>query len=220
MTRGGRITDQEEPERRCIVTGEVQGKHGLVRFVVGPDARIFPDIEGKLPGRGLWVSADPVAMNKAASKGLFARAAKMPVVVPAGLVADVEALLVRRTIELISLARKAGEAVAGYEKVLDWLVKNKAAVLVQAADGSERGKAKLHAPDPGSDGKATFIGCLTAVELGLAFGREHVIHCVLAAGGLTSRVVDEAARLSGLRGQTSICGQTGDLVAVKDMKDA
>ncbi len=216
MTRGGRTTDQQEPERRCIVTGEVQGKHGLVRFVVGPEARVFPDIGAKLPGRGMWVSADRDAMNKAATKGLFARAAKMPVVVPDTLVADVEALLARRTIDLISLARKAGEAVAGYEKVLDWLVKGKAAVLVQAADGSERGKAKLHAPD----GKDTFIGCLTAVELGLAFGREHVIHCALAAGGLTSLVVDDAARLSGLRGQSSIRGQTGDPVAVKDTKDA
>ena len=142
--------------------------------------------------------------------------AQQPVVVPTGLVEEVEAQILRRVVDLISLSRKAGEAVAGYEKVKEWLTKRSAAVLVQASDGSERGKAKLHPPD----GNDTFIGCLTALELGLAFGREHVIHGALATGGLTLRVVEEAARLSGLRGQLGIRGQTGDLVAVKDTKDA
>ena len=214
MTRGGRETQSEDPERRCIATGEVQGKHGLVRFVVGPENQIVPDIMGKLPGRGIWVAADTKALTKAAAKGLFARAAKQPVTVPEGLVAEVEVQILRRVVDLISLARKAGVAVAGYEKVRDWLVKGTAKVLIQASDGSERGKSKLHPPYKTSDENETFIGCLTATELGLAFGREHVIHGALAAGGLTMRVVEEAARLSGIR------GQVGDRVAVKDTKDA
>jgi len=220
MTRGGRDKDEGEPERRCIATGDTKNKFGLIRFVVGPDLRIVPDVLGKLPGRGIWVSAERKALTKAAGKGLFARAAKQPVVVPEGLVDEIEAQLARRVVDLISLSRKAGDAVAGYEKVKDWLTKGKAVILIQASDGSERGKSKLHAPDRDPGGTRTFIGCLTALELGLAFGREHVIHGALAAGGLTMRVVEEAARLSGLRDQAGIRGQTGDLVAVKDTKDA
>ena len=214
MTRGGRTKDQTEPERRCIATGEVQGKHGLIRFVVGPDGDIVPDLAEKLPGRGIWVEATAASVSRAAKKGLFARAAGQAVQASPELAVTVEGLLLQRVVELISLARKAGAAVAGYEKVRDWLTKGQAVLLIQAADGSERGKAKLHPPQGGPDGNATFIGCLTAAELGLAFGREHVIHCALAAGGLTQRVVEEAARLAGLR------GHTGDLVAVKDTKDA
>ena len=100
----------------------------------------------------------------------------------------------RRVVELISLARKSGEAVSGYEKVKDWLIKDYAEVLVQASDGSGRGKSKLSTPQDGS-----FVGWLTADELGMAFGRQTVIHVALAAGGLASRVVEEAARLKGLR---------------------
>lgn len=214
MTRGGRTKDRTETERRCIATGEVQGKHGLIRFVVGPDGMVGPDLAEKLPGRGMWVEATVTSITKAATKGLFARAAGQPVQVPADLAAMVEGLLLRRVVELISLARKAGAAVAGYEKVRDWLVKGQAVLLIQAADGSERGKGKLHPPQAEVGGKSAFIGCLTAAELGLAFGREHVIHGALAAGGLTQRVVEEAARLAGLRGQTS------DSVAAKDTKDA
>ncbi|WP_373447812.1 MULTISPECIES: RNA-binding protein [Haematobacter] len=210
MTRGGREKVREEPERRCIVTGEVQPRQGLIRFVVGPEDRIFPDVTGKLPGRGIWVAADRAAVDKAARKGLFSRAARRAVTVPPDLADEVEGMVARRVVDLVSLARKAGEAVAGFEKVKDWLDKDRAAVLIQASDGSERGKTKLHPPG----GTNTFIGCLTASELGLAFGREHAIHGALAAGGLATRVVEEAAKLAGLR------GQIGGRAVGKDTKDA
>jgi len=195
MTRGGRDKSRAGPERRCIATGASGPAAGLIRFVVGPEGRVVPDILGRLPGRGIWVSADRAALDKAVAKRLFARAARQQVAVPEDLIDAVEAQLARRAIELISLARKGGQAVAGYEKVKDWLADGTAAVLIQARDGSARGKTKLRPPG----GPETHIAVLTASELGLAFGREHVIHGALAAGGLSTRVVEEAARLSGLR---------------------
>ena len=176
MTRGGREKDRDDPERKCIATGESQPKAGLIRFCLGPDGQIVPDVMGKLPGRGIYVSAYRDALDKAAKKNLFSRAARQPVKV--------------------------------------WLVKGTAKTLIQASDGSERGKTKLHAPD----GAKGFIGCLSAGEIGLAFGRERAIHAALAAGGLRSRVVEEAAKLAGLRGQTG--GDDGGETAMKDTKNA
>jgi predicted RNA-binding protein YlxR (DUF448 family) len=73
MTRGGRKKEREDgPERRCIVTGETAPKRGLVRFVVSPDGEIAPDILEKLPGRGIWVSAERDAIETAVKKNLFA----------------------------------------------------------------------------------------------------------------------------------------------------
>jgi len=210
MTRGGREKDQDDPERKCIATGESQPKAGLIRFCVGPDGMVVPDVLGKLPGRGIYVSADRELIDKAAKKGLFSRAARQPVKVPDGLADLVERLITQRVIEMLSMARKAGDAVMGYEKVKDWLVKGKAATLIQACDGSERGKTKLHPPE----GARGFIGVLTAGEMGLAFGRERAIHAALAAGGLRTRVVEEAAKLAGLRGQTG--GHDGGDTAMKD----
>lgn len=209
MTRGGRDKDRTEPERRCIVTGDVQPKAGLVRFVVGPDGVIYPDLAEKLPGRGIWVTADRDLIARAATKGLFARAARAPVTVPENLVDMVEQGLAHRVVELISLVRKSGRAVVGFEKVKGWLAEGRAKVLLQASDGSERGKGKLWTPEGGR-----WFGCLTSAELGLAFGRDHAIHGALAAGGLTPRVISEAARLAGLRRQDG--GQT----AGKDTKTA
>ncbi len=214
MTRGGKDDQQDDPERKCIVTGDSGPKSGLIRFCVGPEGDVVPDILGRLPGRGFYVSADRKALEKAAAKGLFARAARQPVKVPAGLVDTVEFLLARRVIDLVSLARKASSAVMGYEKVKDWLSKDKVKVLIQASDGSERGKTTLRPPG----GPETLIDCLTAGELGLSFGRERAIHAALGAGGLTGRVVEEAARLAGLR--QGAARQLGGETAEKDTKDA
>jgi hypothetical protein len=195
MARGGAEKKRDDgPERRCVATGEVQPKNGLIRFVLGPDGVVVPDILGKLPGRGVYVAADRSALEKAVAKRLFARGLKTKVEVPVGLVDEIEAQLVRRVIDLVSLARKSGAAVAGYEKVKDWLDKEEARVLIQASDGSGRGKSKLSTPHFGR-----YIGWLTADELGMAFGRQTVIHAALGSGGLAQRVVDEAHRLRGVR---------------------
>lgn len=209
MGRGGVSKDRtDDPKRKCIATGEAQPKFGLIRFVAGPDGQLVPDILGKLPGRGAYVAAERSAIDRAVAKKLFARAFKQPVQMPEALADEVERQLVRRVVTLISLARKSGDAIAGYEKVKDWLIKEQAQVLVQAVDGSGRGKSKLSTPHFGS-----YIGCLSADELGMAFGRQTVIHAALASGGLSKRVVEEAQRLQGMRGLDGGKGRTEGLRA-------
>ena len=203
MPRGGATNDRDEPERRCLVTGETGPKSGLVRFVQGPDGAVVPDVLGKLPGRGFYVTASRPIFDQA-KRGQFARAAKAPVTVPDDLADEVERQLVARVQDLVSLARKGGLAVCGFEKVKDALSAaaegagrrewRQVRVLLQAADGSKRGKEKLWTPEG-----ARYFGILSGAELGHAFGRETVIHAALASGALADRVVEEAAKLRGLR---------------------
>jgi len=195
LARGGRSKDRTAPERRCIATGAVRPKPELIRFVASPDGEIIADIAGKLPGRGIWVSARRPALEKAIGKRLFSRAAGMAVSIPDGLLADVEAALVQRLVQTLALARKAGQAVGGATKVKDWLVSERAALLIQAMDGSPRERARMRPPD----GPDSLIEALSAEEIGLSFGREHVIHAALAAGGLAETFREDAMRLSGVR---------------------
>ncbi|WP_420861835.1 RNA-binding protein [Algirhabdus cladophorae] len=194
MGRGGQPKRLDAPERKCIGTGEVLPKDQLIRFVVGPEGQVVPDLRAKLPGRGLYLVASQTAFAQAIKKGAFARAAKMQVKVPDDLAALVEAGLARQMVDLISLSRKAGSAVCGFEKVKNALANDMVKVLVQASDGSERGKTKLWTPEG-----ARYFGMLTQQELGLAFGRESVIHGALVSGGLTQRVIETALKLRGLR---------------------
>ena len=181
-------------ERKCIATGKVLAKTELVRFVLGPNNMIFPDLENKLPGRGIWVKADHSAILKAEKGNLFSRALNQSAECLENLAEQVENLIASRIINLIGLSRKSGKCICGYEKVKDWLKKDIAEVLIQSSDGSNREKSRLRTPSDGS-----FIGWLSSKELGKAFGRENITHCALASGGLTQRIVEDAQRLKGLR---------------------
>ena len=142
-----------------------------------------------------------------ATRGQFSRSAKQAVTVPDGLADEVERQVCRHAVDLIALTRKSGRAVCGFEKVKGWLAGGEnVRVLLQASDGSERGKAKLWTPEG-----ARYFGCFTSEELGLAFGRGSVIHGALSTGKLSNRVVEEATKLRGLR---EIDGD--DMVAGKD----
>jgi uncharacterized protein len=206
---GASILAEDGPLRRCIATRQIKPKDELLRFVAGPDHEIVPDLAGKLPGRGLWVSADRAALEMALQKNLFAKAAKAPLRASAALVEEVTALLRRRCLELIGLARGAGQVVAGYEKVDSWLERGQVAVLLEARDGAADGKRRLAAKAGGAYiGKASakppgqkrivVIDLFTATELASALGREHVVHAALSEGGLAHALMIDAARLDGL----------------------
>jgi len=183
------------PRRRCIVTGAIRGKEDLLRFVIGPEGDVVADIEGRLPGRGFWLSADRDVLEKACARNLFAKAARREVRIAAGLADRVEQLLVRRCLDLIGLARRAGQAVAGYEKAREWLKSGRAGLVLAAADGSEGGRTKVRGVVPG----IPLVDVLRADELGLAFGRERAVHGAVTPGALADRLRCDAVRLSGLR---------------------
>ena len=132
--------------RRCIVTRESLPTSRLVRFVIGPGDEVVPDIRGKLPGRGLWLTARRDIVDRACAANLFAKAARGRAVAGDGLSDRVERLLRDRCIEVIGMARRAGQAVAGYEKVRGYLRGGKAGVVLTACDAAAGGRAKIAGP--------------------------------------------------------------------------
>ncbi len=200
VTRGGRRKVREAPERRCVATGESGGTDRLIRFVLSPDGQAVPDLAAKLPGRGAWLTAERGLVEKAVKKNLFSRAFRQPVRVDADLAELLERLLAQRLIDTISLARRAGAAVTGAEKVRSRIVSGEASVLIQASDGAPDGLSKVRKlAEAAGAGEITRIGLLNSTELGLAFGRDFAIHAALDAGGFAKRARAEAMRLSGLR---------------------
>lgn len=183
------------PLRRCLVTGAVRPKKDLLRFVIGPRGEVVPDPEGRLPGRGFWLSPGRDMVNTACAKGLFARAARKPVTVDADLGERVERVLAARCLNLIGLARRAGQAVAGFERVEAWLRTRPAGVLLAAADAAAAGRAKVRAMAPG----VPVLDLFSGAELGGALGRQESVHVVLAPGRLADSLLLEAGRLAGFR---------------------
>jgi len=192
---GAEELEVEGPERRCIVTGGVKAKAELLRFVLSPQGEVVPDIGGRLPGRGIWLCARRDVVNTAVAKRLFAKAARRAAIVPADLADRLEVLLARRCLDALGLARRAGQAVCGFEKVRAELKARRTAVLIEARDAAEGGSGKMRALATG----LPVVDLFDAAELGPIFGRDAAVHASLAPGGLARRLLEEARLLAGFR---------------------
>jgi uncharacterized protein len=196
---GPQTLAQASRQRRDLVTGEVMVEDRLIRFVVGPDGSVVPDLARKLPGRGLWVAADRVSVQTAARKGLFARSAKAKLTASIDLADQVDALLARRVLDGLGLAKRAGDLVSGFEKVAAALGAGRVAWLIEASDGAPDGRRKIMAAARKSPKSPQVMGVYGAVELGLALGGENVIHTAFLAGRGADRWTFDVLRLSGFR---------------------
>jgi len=185
----------DEPNRTCIASGDIHPKEAMIRFVVGPDDCIVVDVAGRLPGRGLWLSARRNMIETAAVKRLFSKAAHQAVQVPDDLVNTVAELLKRRCLDTLGLARRAGLTAIGADKVRSQAAAGKTSVLVEAADGSRAERDKMAAAVRG----AKVIDAFTRSDLGAAVGREEAVHIGLVHGGLTKAFVTDAERYEGVR---------------------
>lgn len=202
-----------DPERRCIVTMERRSQADLIRFVLSPDGHVTPDLAAKLPGRGAWVTASREAIDLAVKKGAFNRAFKAQVKTAPDLSVQTEKLLVKRILDQLGLVKRAGDLILGFEQVREAVRAAEPACLITASDGSEdqRGKVLnlvkgLYGPDLDEDGKPIgnrdlppVAGCFSGDELGMALGRERVIHACVKYGRIAHAWMGELARLSGFR---------------------
>jgi predicted RNA-binding protein YlxR (DUF448 family) len=185
--------------RRCIVTRRELSPDDLIRFVADPTGTIVPDINRKLPGRGVWVTGERATVEAAVKANAFAKSLKRQVNVARDLPATLEALFVDRLLNALSLANKAGLVSTGSEKVEKLLDGGRAVALLHGLDGSLEGRRKLDAKftaiqrDKGRG--APIVDWLTIEQLSLAIGRSNVVHAGLIQGGATTRFLSQAERL-------------------------
>jgi hypothetical protein len=180
------------PLRTCIVTGETMTPERMIRFVVGPEGDVVPDLARRLPGRGMWLKAERAIVEQAVAKKAFSRTARTAVKAAADLPQRLEKLLLDRALEDLSRARRAGRAVAGFVKVEQMIGQRRAGLLVVADEADGDGLGKLQA----SGLPIERLG--GAANLGGVFGREQAVYVAVArddaSGAFIQRIASGAAR--------------------------
>ena len=218
-------TQSDDVLRLCVATRIERSPADLIRFVAGPDRVIVPDLARRLPGRGVWVSADRKSVERAVASRAFAKSLKSKVEVGSDLPDRVEALMLKRVIDALSLANKAGAVTTGFEKISRRLAGGDVAALLHgsdaATDGCEKLDRKLRAISAGSGqggrntpGSGPIVAVLTVEQMSLAIGRPNVVHAALNKGGASDRFLTEAGRLERYRlgdvHRVASCDGTGE----------
>ena len=193
---------QKGPERRCVVTGETMDKSRMIRFVKGPENEVVPDVSEKLPGRGVWVSANIDLLKKAVKTGAFPRGFKSKVSVDETLIELTTFLLRRKILSMMTMSLKGGQIHLGFDQVKTAAKQNPLAWRLEASDGSMGGRSKIRVLTKSmskeiEQAEAGVIGCFTSAELGKAFGREDIVHAALKMGPMAKAFNQAARRLSG-----------------------
>jgi predicted RNA-binding protein YlxR (DUF448 family) len=189
--------------RLCVATRVERPPEQLIRFVVAPDGTLVADLARRLPGRGVWVTADRTSIAKAAKVNAFARSLKRAVKVPPDIIETTEKLLARRALDALALANKAGLVTTGFAQVEALLAEPRILALVHGADAAPGGREKLDrkyraiATAAGRD--TVIVDWLTIDEISLAIGRLNVVHAGLTNGGAGQRFLGEARRLQRYR---------------------
>ncbi|WP_156679179.1 DUF448 domain-containing protein [Sphingomonas profundi] len=209
--QGKHVRGKHVPERKCVLSGEVSPRAGLIRLALGPDGTIAPDVRAKAGGRGAWIGVDrpalEVAIAKGKLKGGLARAFKNGAfTIPADLPDQIEAALRRATLDRLGLEARAGTLLTGSDKIADAARKGAVALLLHAADASADGNRKLDQAlrvgrgDEGGSSRGLVIPADRAI-LSMALGRENVVHIALIAPAAAARVTDALGRWRGFIGR-------------------
>lgn len=192
--------------RTCALTRAEMPVEALVRFVVGPDGVLVPDVEARAEGRGVWITLSHASVAEAVKKKAFARSLKAQVSVADDLADLTRLRLEQRLTSALGMARKAGQFVTGATKVKSALETGQVLALLTATDAAEDGRNKMlgtlralnharrEAGISGSD--VPHFELLSSVQMGLALGLENVIHAALTTGAAAQSAVDKAIRLA------------------------
>lgn len=193
------------PERTCVVTRAVRPPSQMIRFVLGPDGAVVPDLRRRLPGRGVWTTATRAAVAEAVRRKLFARGLKTAARADVSLPDVVDALLRDAALQGLSMARKAGALVAGSAKVDGAVRANETVALIHASDAAPDGTRKL-------DQAVTAVGHMggepvdtfapfTVDELSAALGGHNVVHAALLHGEGSRGPLERLRTLRRYRGE-------------------
>ncbi|MBU2531677.1 MAG: RNA-binding protein [Alphaproteobacteria bacterium] len=201
--RANACAEERTSLRTCIVTRAKRPPEDLVRFVAGPDGCVVPDVARKLPGHGVWVLCHRAAIQDALRSKAFSRALRARIDAAEDLPDRVDALLLRRCLEQLSICNKAGLVACGSGKVNSWLEAGANGALVQAADASPDGLAKVarkyRAICEATERRPIIVSLLTIDELSLAMGRANVVHAALSEGKAATNFLAAASRVGQYR---------------------
>ncbi|MBE6453689.1 MAG: DUF448 domain-containing protein [Alphaproteobacteria bacterium] len=182
----------KETTRKCIVTGQLIDKEQLLRFTILPDNTVVPDFKKKLPGKGFYTLNSRSVLLKAINNNLFAKASKSNAKVSLCLIEQVEHILNKQALDIVSLARKAGILILGMDKVKEAIKKGNVAFLHEAINAGEDGHNKILTIAKNIE----IFNLFKIEELDKELARENTVHLAFVKSNMAQSVRETFVRLT------------------------
>ena len=199
------MPSSNQRERMCAVTRQVKPVEELIRFVQNPEGEVVPDPKGELPGRGIWVTSIRSTIEKAIKDQVFVRGFKSNVIINNNLLDQIDKLLEAFAISYLGLARKAGQVVSGFTKVISAIRAGAVCGIIHASDASEEGLRKIFNSIFSQSGKSInvpVIRLFTSNQLASIFGDDNVVNVALLNGQVSNAVIARVQKLAQFREET------------------
>jgi len=215
------------PERKCILSGDRAPREALLRLAVSPEGLVLPDVHARAPGRGAWIGVTRAELEKALANGnlksAMARAFRgAPLSIPADLPDLIEAALLRALTERLGLEMRAGNLLAGSDRIGEQARAGRVRWLGHASDAGEDGCRKLdQAWRVGREAEGSGLAGarlpLDRATLSVALGRDNVVHMALTQAAAAERVASLISRLERFQRQAEETGTNSGMLAGDDV---
>jgi len=180
------------PMRCCMTCRESKPKQAMLRFVVDDEGVLWPDLQQKAPGRGVYHCMDEACLVRMNDKRLQALKVKFTIVLPQweALLQRVESALQQQLKRI--LTRQRSKAAIGRDAVMHRLWNNAPLMLLRAQDA---GDALMRQSDDGLEKRAQagsqsmLVSVMSRQWLGEMFGRDDVAIVALNAAGTARTTV-------------------------------
>lgn len=194
----------DKPVRQCALRRKSYREDELLRFVLDPSGRVVPDIKRRLPGRGVWISADYDDVAAAVSRKVFSRGFRTSASAGAHLADLTGDLLKKAALQGLAMANKAGLVTSGFAKTEKAIKSRTILNLIHAIDASRDGTEKLDRLaravwGPRENARRSICG-FSSTALSTALGKTNVNHAAIADGPAGRAFIRSAERYIGYMG--------------------
>lgn len=170
----------------CSVSGRQIAYADRIGFAQHPEGHLVVDLEESLPVEHRWVACDQ--LDQAVASGAFEENNFE------ALMQDAITALRKRVLSFLSLAKKSGDAVLGFDGVRETLQNSPKSVLLIASDASARETKRLLS----GVRTATPIRYFSRKELSVAVGKEGVTYLAIASNRWCQKIIVETQKLGAM----------------------
>jgi predicted RNA-binding protein YlxR (DUF448 family) len=210
MSKTSENDDRKATERMCAVTRNVLPVDELLRFVHTAEGELALDLRCRLPGRGVWITAQRLCIRQAVRKNVFGRGLKISVKVPPDLENNVDAALEKAALGMLSMCNKAGCVVPGFAKVESAIERQGVLLVLHALNGAADSLRKMRAAAwRTGQQNLPFLAAFTSHQMSVALGRENVIHAALLTNPVSDAAQTRIMKLVNYRAEAGLPVDTG-----------